>query len=393
MRAAFEIASKDRKQKVRDRAARLVSIVAPFALATLFSLVLGNIDEDFHAHWAFVDLDGGELAVALDEGPISAMEDAGIITVERLASAEEARAAVEAGEVETAIIVPEGFTSGYLLGEGGSVELIVDPDATISGQVARSVLAGFATQADAVQLSIRSALAAGQGFPAPAIVDELAARAQEMADPITIVDAAAADRQAGYSTYYAGAMAILFVFFAAQFGLISIHAERRSGTLGRMLAAPLRWWSIVLGKLTASMALALLSMTVIILGTGLLLGATWGDPVAVAALVVSAAVAAVGISLLAVAFTRTEEQAGSAIAIVTLSLAVLGGSFFPANQGPELLAKLSLITPHAWFLRGVNDLSTGGDISTIISPLLVLLAIGLVTGGLGMLRARKMVMG
>ncbi|MEA2026710.1 MAG: ABC transporter permease, partial [Chloroflexota bacterium] len=149
---------------------------------------------------------------------------------------------------------------------------------------------------------------------------------------------------------------------------------------------------IVLGKMTVSMALALLSMTVIILGTGLLLGATWGDPVAIAALVVSAAVAAVGISLLAVAFTRTEEQAGSAIAIVTLSLAVLGGSFFPANQGPELLSKLSLITPHAWFLRGVNDLSSGGDISTITSPLLVLLAIGLVTGGLGMLRARKMVM-
>ena len=36
-------------------------------------------------------------------------------------------------------------------------------------------------------------------------------------------------------------------------------------------------------SIAVSMALALLSMTVIILGTGLLLGATWGDPVAVAA--------------------------------------------------------------------------------------------------------------
>ena len=59
-------------------------------------------------------------------------------------------------------------------------------------------------------------------------------------------------------------------------------------------------------------------------------------------LVLAAALAATGISLLTVAFTRTEEQAGSAIAIVTLSLAVIGGSFFPANQGPELLAQLSL---------------------------------------------------
>ena len=44
--------------------------------------------------------------------------------------------------------------------------------------------------------------------------------------------------------------------------------------------------------------------------------------------------------LLAVAFTRTEEQAGSAVAVVTMLLAVLGGSFFPANQGPELLSQV-----------------------------------------------------
>jgi ABC-2 type transport system permease protein len=56
-----------------------------------------------------------------------------------------------------------------------------------------------------------------------------------------------------------------------------------------------------------------------------------------------------------VGFARTEEQAGGAIAIVALTLAVLGGSFFPLSQGPEGLASLSLITPHSWFIRGIND--------------------------------------
>ena len=144
--------------------------------------------------------------------------------------------------------------------------------------------------------------------------------------------------------------------------------------------------------LIVSMVLALVSLGVIVGGTALLLGATWGDPVAIVALLLAAATAATGISLLTVAFTRNEEQAGSAIAIVSLTLAVIGGSFFPANQGPELLSQLSRITPHAWFLDAVNDVSTGGDLGSAAPSVAVLLAIGLVTGALGLLRGKRMVL-
>jgi ABC-2 type transport system permease protein len=392
VRAALDIAAKDLRQKIRDRSALLIGVVAPFALAALFSMVLGGVDEDFHADWAYVDLDGGEIAAALAEGPLRGVEDAGVVGLQRMSSAAEARAAVEAGGVDTAIIVPEGFSASVRAGAGGSVELIVDPDAIISGQVARSLLAGFASRIDAVQLSVTTALMAAQRFPDADTTAALAEQASALPDPISIVDAAAADRQAGYATYYAAAMAILFVFLAAQFGIVSVHGERRSRTLARMLAAPLRWQSILAGKLIVSMVLALVSLAVIILGTGLLLGAHWGDPLGITALVVAAALAATGISLLTVAFTRNEEQAGSAIAIVSLSLAVIGGSFFPANQGPELLSRLSLFTPHAWFLDGVSDISTGGDVVSAAPSILVLLATGLVTGGLGMLRARRLVL-
>lgn len=392
MRAALDIAAKDLRQKVRDRSALLISIVAPFALAALFSMVLGGLDEDFHADWAYVDLDGGEIAAALAEGPLRGVEEAGVVSLELMDTAAEARAAVEAGDVDTAIVVPEGFSDAVRAGAGSTVELIVDPDAVISGQVARSLLAGFASRIDAVQLSVTTALVAAQQFPDAETTAALAEQASSLPDPITIVDAAAADRQAGYATYYAAAMAIVFVFLAAQFGIVSVHAERRSRTLARMLAAPLRWQSILVGKLIVSMVLALVSLAVIILGTGVLLGAQWGDPLSIAALVVAAALAATGISLLTVSFTRNEEQAGSAVAIVSLSLAVIGGSFFPANQGPELLSQLSLITPHAWFLDGVSDISTGGDVVSAAPSILVLLATGLVTGGLGMLRAKRLVL-
>lgn len=392
MRAALLIATKDLRQKLRDRSALLVSIVAPFALAALFASVLGGLQQSFHAHWALVDLDGGEVATGLAEGPLRGMQEAGVLTLERLPSVEAARAAVEDGSVETAIVIPAGFSAAALVGGPTEVELVVDPDASISGQVASSVLDGFAQQVNAVQLTVATSISAAGGFPDPETTAAMVARARSMADPVTIADLAAEDRQAPMSTYYAAAMAIVFVFFSAQFGLVSLHAERREGTLARLLASPLRWWSIVIGKTLVSLVMALMSLAVIVLGTSILLGARWGDPLVVSALLLAAAVAATGIALLAVAFTRSEEQAGSAVAVVTMTLAILGGAFFPANQGPELMSSLSLVTPHHWFLDGVNGAASGADASSLAGPLGVLLAIGVVAGAFGLLRARRLVL-
>jgi ABC-2 type transport system permease protein len=186
-------------------------------------------------------------------------------------------------------------------------------------------------------------------------------------------------------------MAVLFVFFAAQFGVVGLLAERRNGTLARMLASPVAPSTILFGKVLVSFVLAAVSMGVVVLATTQLMGASWGDPVAVTALVLATAAAATGIATLVVGFARTEEQAGGAIAIVAMSLAVLGGSFFPLSQAPESLVALSVITPHAWFLRGVGDLAAGGGIDTVLTPLAILLAVAAVTGGLGLARARRVV--
>ena len=391
MRAALDIALKDLKQRIRDRSAILIAIVAPFALAALFSLMLGDIEQDFNARWAVVDLDGGEIAVAFAEGPIAGLEEAGVITVDALDSVEAARKAVDERSADTAIIIPEGFSESAASGAGGSIELIGNPDASISAQVARSVLASFTSQVDAVGISVATALFEAGQLPDDATTQALAVLAQAQPDPIVVVDDAAADRNASTSTYYAGAMAILFVFLGAQFGVTSLLTEKRTKTLSRMVAAPLKPISILVGKSMVSMVLAIVSMSVIIVGTALLLGARWGDPLAVAALVLAAALAATGIALLAVGFAKTEDQAGSLVAIVTITLAVLGGSFFPVAQGPGLMSQLSQLTPHNWFLKGVDDISTGGDVVSSAPSIAVLAIIGLVTGAIGMWRARRVV--
>jgi ABC-2 type transport system permease protein len=185
-------------------------------------------------------------------------------------------------------------------------------------------------------------------------------------------------------------MAIMFLFFATIYGPVGILAERRSGTLARLLAAPIRPASIVLGASLASFVLGLVSMTVLVIGTTLLLGAQWGPPALVAPLVLTAVIAAMGISMLVCTLARTEDQASGWNAMVAISLAILGGAMIPLSQAPELLQQVGLLTPHAWFLRAVDSMAGASVQLTDIAPSLVaLLAFGVVTGAIGLVRSQS----
>ncbi len=393
MRAVLEIARKDLRLKVRDRSAILLTIVAPFVLAAVFSLLLGGMGEGFSTRWGYADMDGGEIAAALVDGPLAALESAGTVSLARLDSPDEAEAAVSAGQVDAAIVVPPGLSDAVTGAGPASLDLLVSPDQAISGQVAAAVLSAFTSRLDAVRLSVATTLMAGAGSPGPAETERIAALAAAEPDPVGISARAVGDRSAPWASYFASAMSVLFVFFAAQFGVSSLLAERREGTLSRMLAAPLRPETILAGKVVVSLVLGVVSMSVMALGTSLLLGAAWGHPVGVAGLILGAATAATGISLLVVGFARDEEQAGNLTAIVSMVLAVLGGSFVPLSQAPEILLRLGLLTPHAWFLRGTSDLATGGDVRDVVGPVAVLAGVGVVTGAVGLWRARRRMVG
>jgi len=389
MHAAFVIAAKDLRQKLRDRSVLLMAVAAPLGLAFLFSMMIPDQDT-FHATYAVVDLDGGAVARGLVEGPLAGLQDAKVATLVPTATEAEARAAVKAGDVAAAIVIPAGFTTAVQAGQPAQL-LVIGGSSSLPAEVARSVLVGFGSQVTAVQVAVGTALAASGASPDPALAGELAAAAMAAPAPIEISAGETEDRVASSKTFYGASMAVMFVFFAAQFGVMGLLAERRNGTLARMLATPIAPATILLGKVIVSLVVASVSMAVIVVATTLLLGADWGDPLAVAALVFAAALAATGIATLIVGFARTEEQAGSFIAVAALTLAVFGGSFFRMSQAPEGMAALSVITPHAWFLRGINDLAAGGGIAVVAPSLAVLVTVGLVTGGAGLLRARHVV--
>jgi ABC-2 type transport system permease protein len=391
VRIALLVALKDLRQRLRDRSALLVAVAAPLGLAVIFSQLLAGAT-GFAATYVYSDMDGGSLATVFRDDVLGTFADGVKIRVIDVATEAEALAAVDGGTADAAFLVPAGFSMAIGAGQAATLEIVGAKNAGLSTEIARALAQRFGDGVVAVQLSVATAVDLASAPPTQGEIGRIGGIAAAASAPIALVDSTAELRQLTLPTYFSASMAILFLFFSAQIGLVSLFEERRQGTLARILAGPIQPWSVLAGKTIGSFVLGLLAMAVLVLATTLLISATWGPPLGVALMVVTAITAAIGISTLVVSFARTAEAAGAASSAVAITLGILGGTFSPTAQAPEVMTTLSLLTPHGWFLRGLGEMAgTAGTVADCLPAAGVLLAMGLVTGGLGMVRARALV--
>jgi ABC-2 type transport system permease protein len=268
------------------------------------------------------------------------------------------------------------------------MQVIGNVDAPISTEVARSITESFAADLNRIRLSVAT-VAAGTTPLSPARIQALAARAAAAAAPVAVHDVSAQTKELDQKSFFAAGMAVFFLFFTVQFGVTSLLEERNDGTLARLLAAPISRASILGGKLLTSFLLGTISMTVLAVATTLLFGASWGNPLGVAVLVVAAILAATGIMALIATLAKNAEQAANWQSVVAVILGLVGGTFFPVSQAPGVLSRLTFVAPQAWFLRGLGDLR-GGSISVVWVPALAMLIFAVVTGGLAMTRLNRL---
>lgn len=380
MRAALVIAGKDLRQRIRDRSAIAVALVAPLVLASIFGLVLHDVGTGrLNSKYVIADADHGAIAQQFVRHVEEAVTSAQIGTVEAEPTVAGARSLVEQGKVAAAFVVPPGFSSAVATGRAATVEIVGDVDKPIGTLVAQSLARGFAARVDAVRVA---AAATNAGDPA-ALVDHVP-------QPVRLVDVGAETKQLNGTTFYAAAMAVFFLFFAVQFGVLSLLEERRDGTLARVQVAPVREGSILGGKLLTSLVIGTASMSFLAVATHFALDAHWGNPLGVALLIVAGVIAATAVSALVATFARTPDQAGPWLSMVAVVLGMLGGTFFPVAQAGGLLEQISLATPHAWFLRGLENLSGGAGAGEALVPALAILAFGAAVGSAAWLRRGRL---
>jgi len=168
---------------------------------------------------------------------------------------------------------------------------------------------------------------------------------------------------------------------------ITLVRERSSGTMVRLLTAPISHASILAGKVLAC-ALSCLGVTLVMTTVGaLFFGVRVGSVGLLALAAACSALCFSGLSMLLGSLARTEQAVSGLAWGVLLVLAMLGGGMLPQIAMPHWMLQAGAISPARWTIEALEGaIWRDFSIAEMVLPCIVLVAVGITTVALGAVR-------
>jgi ABC-2 type transport system permease protein len=373
MPVVLAVALHDLRRRLRDRTALMIAFIAPVVLSSIMGLAFGEDETPPKINVAVADLEGTAASRAYVDDVLRTLSLGPAIGTVTVDSASRARELFASRRAVAIITLPPGFTAA----DGPRPTLESSDDRPFGESIGRAVHAGLLLRRTTERMLLSATAGGDRAF--------LATPATRVADERVIA-------QAKPLSYFAPSMGIVFLFMLVGVTANGLLAERTSGTLARLQAAPVSTGTIIAGKTASIAALMLLSILSLWGATTLAFGAEWGPAAAVVLLAVGVVGAVGSLGLFVTVAARTEGVAQVAAAGLGFVLALLGGNFFPPGSLPPFLETLSLATPNGWALEGFTTLSLDrGTLGDVIQPLVILGVITVVVGTAAVLRLRTTV--
>lgn len=363
MGAVLAILAKDLRLRLRDRSVLLFALIAPLGLMVILSGVFPE-EGQLRIGAVVVDEDGGAVGEAFRSELVVRLLEEGVIRDGRTLSREAARAAVADGDVSIAWIVPPGTTVSVASGAPARLEVLVNPDRALAAAVGRSVATTFTDEVARVSAGVTTLATLAQSPPDAALIDAVRVAAVATARPVTVGSMTVASLRLPQRDQLTAGMAVFFLLFTVQLGVLGLLEERQQGTLPRLRASPIAVGAVLAGKALGALVLGLASMMVLAVAAALLLGADWGPPLGTIVAIVAVTVTGAAIMAAVGSLARSAEQASNLQSIVAVGLGLLGGVFVPARGA--VAETLAMLSPHHWFLTGLGAQSAEGSWSAVL---------------------------
>jgi ABC-2 type transport system permease protein len=384
MKKILQIGWKDLRVIFRDRAALILMLLAPFAMTVGMGLVTGTLSSSggglSQVPLVVVNLDRNTLGNALVD-VLRSPELSKLLAVEENNNIAAARAMVDSDETAAVVIIPAGFTAsvipqdGQATSEKAQIEVYKNPSRQISTGVVQSIVESFLNEVETGriggQVAVAQLISSGLVPPqqAAAVGMQIGTRlANERSNLQTLTlntRQASIQEEPSFLMYIAPGFALLFLMYTVSLGGKTLLTERQEGTLTRLMTTPTGPSQVLVGKMAGTFMIGLAQMTILIVASALLLGLRWGDPLAVAILLLTTVAAATGWGMLLAALSRTPGQVSSIGMAMTLLFGLVGGSFFGGTL-TGVIGYIGMLTPNYWGQKGFNTLANGGNMQDLL---------------------------
>jgi ABC-2 type transport system permease protein len=402
----------------RDRAALALSFILPITFFSIFAVIFGGRRDTVPKITVIVvDEDQSQASRELVKG----LEREGSLVIRtRPASnhkgvqpgeytAATAEAAVKAGDVPVALIVPHGFGDNPVSFRGDenrpAIQLLTDS----SDMVARQMVSGLLQK---VAMTSMPSVMAEQGSKyADQFVGGFTPEQRKRMDAgleqlrqYENGDAGGGENATGTGpgnggivavktravvgenknnpmvSFYAAAIGVMFLLFTASGAAGSLLDEADSGTLERVLSSRVTMTSLLAGKLAFNTLLAFSQLVLMFVWAWAVFKLDFLNHIPGFVIMgISTAFAVGAFGMLLASICRTRAQLGALSTLVILIMSSVGGSMFPRFLMPEAMQKAGLLTINAWAIDGFTKVFWRDEpVSHLWPQVLVLLAIGVV---------------
>jgi len=162
----------------------------------------------------------------------------------------------------------------------------------------------------------------------------------------------------GFQQAIPGILVMFTLLVLLTSGAAMLVDDREKQLLRRLASAPLTRGQVVMGKWAGRMALATVQIAVAI-GVSFtpLFDMDWGRalPMVVVILLAWGALCT-SLALLLGSLAKTDSQAGNFGAFATMTLAALGGCWWPIEVAPPWMQQLQMFTPTGWTMDALHKL-------------------------------------
>ncbi len=386
----------------RDRGALAMAFILPPIIFVIFAAIFsGAGGGDMRLQVAVADL----VADAESRQLVALLEDDPELRVSLAASVIDPvgmRERVRRGEVDVGVVIREPLSAPLLEGET-RILILADQGRVLAGaMVAGKVGSLIERKMPEVGLSrtVQLVEALVDGYT-PVQQERLAEALQhagetgEGAGPVPLAEVETLQGQGGGDgavNYYAGAVAMLFLLFAAMQGAASLIDERQSGVVDRLLIGPGGSAVVILGKALFLVLQGVLQISLIFLVAWLAYGVDLpGNFLPWLMTTLMAAIAAAGLALALCVACSTRQQAQTLSTFFVLVLSAVGGSMVPRFMMPPWLQDLGWLTPNAWAIEAYQAvLWRGAPVAELLPAWAVLGGAGLLAIGLAAMMAQRL---
>jgi ABC-2 type transport system permease protein len=366
----FIIAWKDLMELFRNKMALVMLVLMPIFMMSLAGFIFPSNTSMSNVPIALADEDEGYGNYSASSIFINALEGINnsteMMVLTNASNFDEVKDMIQRGDVEGGIVITENFTLDLMIGEQGSIIIVIDQS---NPQLSIALQTGL----NAVFDQMGTELAQKNVEPLNA-TNSLA-----VVKPYHVETKGAIPGTFNYFDFMAPGLMAMTVMLSVMTGLpAAISHEREVGTLDGMMVAPIRRLGIILGKTLAQTARGLLQGTLILILAIALFGVNiQGSILLIFALLFLGVFSFVGLGVVITSFAKDQETAMMMMTTLMFPMLFLSGVFFPIQQMPWYMQTISKALPLTYAITALRKVMVlGADLSAISLEVTVLIGFG-----------------